>query len=220
MNDEAFDRFKKLEQEVNCKINFIYLFSGDFEFKCDEEKVEDIIKCSENKENTILKNKDLRISYTYIDMKKYEHNKKYLKYTGRFGINKEDQKNLLDTVKKESLKFSIDYNEKILFLGTEEFMYIPMLFAKQFEDKDVYYHSTTRSPIVEFDKEGYPIKSKFIHNSIYNKNIVNYIYNIDKYDYDKCFLFCEFDKEKKEFKEIINVFSNTSIKELNIVMFK
>ena len=220
MNDEAFDRFKKLEQEVNCKINFVYLFSGDFEFKCDEEKVEDIIKCSENKENTILKNKDLRISYTYIDMKKYEHNKKYLKYTGRFGINKEDQKNLLDTVKKESFKFSIDYDEKILFLGTEEFMYIPMLFAKQFEDKDVYYHSTTRSPIVEFDKEGYPIKSKFIHNSIYNKNIVNYIYNIDKYDYDKCFLFCEFDKEEKEFKEIINVFSNTSIKELNIVMFK
>ena len=43
---------------------------------------------------------------------------------------------------------------------------------------------------------------------------------IDKYDYDKCFLFCELDKEKKEFKEIINVFSNTSIKELNIVMFK
>ena len=26
MNDEAFDRFKKLEQEVNCKINFVYLF--------------------------------------------------------------------------------------------------------------------------------------------------------------------------------------------------
>ena len=31
MNDEAFDRFKKLEQEVNCKINFVYLFSGDFD---------------------------------------------------------------------------------------------------------------------------------------------------------------------------------------------
>ena len=58
------------------------------------------------------------------------------------------------------------------------------------------------------------------HNSLYNKDIFNYIYNIDKYDYDKCFLFCELDKEKKEFKEIINVFSNTSIKELNIVMFK
>ena len=99
-------------------------------------------------------------------------------------------------------------------------MYIPMLFAKQLKNKDICYHSTTRSPIVELDKEGYPIKSKFIHNSLYNKDIVNYIYNIDKYDYDKCFLFCELDKEKKEFKEIINVFSNTSIKELNIVMFK
>ena len=25
---------------------------------------------------------------------------------------------------------------------------------------------------------------------------------IDKYDYDKCFLFCEFDKEKKEFNQL------------------
>ena len=69
MNDEAFDRFKKLEQEVNCKINFVYLFSGDFEFKCDEEKVENIIKCSENKDNIRFKNKDLKVSYTYIGMK-------------------------------------------------------------------------------------------------------------------------------------------------------
>ena len=30
----------------------------------------------------------------------------------------------------------------------------------------------------------------------------------------------EMEREQKEFKEIINVFSNTSIKELNIVMFK
>ena len=91
-------------------------------------------------------------------------------------------------------------------------MYIPMLFAKQFEDKDVYYHSTTRSPIVEFDKEGYPIKSKFTHNSLYNKDIFNYIYNIDKYDYDKCFLFCELDKEKKEIKSYTRWFVYTKIK--------
>ena len=34
------------------------------------------------------------------------------------------------------------------------------------------------------------------------------------------FLFCEINKDKEEFEEIIKIFSNTDIKELNIVLFK
>ena len=95
-----------------------------------------------------------------------------------------------------------------------------MLFAEQFKKSDIYYHSTTRSPIIDIDIDNYPIKTKFTHNSLYNKGVVNYVYNIDKIKYDKCFLFCEINKDKEEFKEIIKIFSNTDIKELNIVLFK
>lgn len=220
MDEKAFNRFNKLEKQLNCKISFIYLFLGNFEFKCDEKEVENIIKSSQDDEKYKMKNKNIRVNYMYMDIDKYNQNKKYLKYTGRFGIDKKEQNNLLDKIKAESFKLNIDPKKKILFLGSEEFMYIPMLFAKQFKGENIYYHSTTRSPIVDFDKKGYPIKSKFAHKSLYNKNVVNYVYNIDKYDYNKCVFFCELKKEKESFKEIINIFSNTSIKELDIVMFK
>ena len=218
MDCDAFDRFKNLENEIDAKINFVYLFAGDFKFECDEDKVEKLILESEKECKVFTKNKDLKVSYTYLDMKKYEKNEKYIKYTGRFGINKKDQNNLLEDVRRESKKLEVKDREKTLFLGSEEFMYIPMLFAKQFEGKNIYYHSTTRSPIVDLAIENYPIKSKFPHNSIYNRGVQNYVYNIDKYNYEKCFFFCELNREKNDFDEIINIISNTGIKELNIVI--
>ncbi|WP_334304369.1 TRSP domain-containing protein [Terrisporobacter petrolearius] len=45
----------------------------------------------------------------------------------------------------------------------------------------------------------------------------NYLYNIDKKDYKECFLFVEFNEDKKVFEEIINIFKQTSIEKLNIV---
>lgn len=220
MDEDSFKRFKSLEKDLNTEINFVYLFSGSFIFKCDEEKIKSKIKESENIDKYILKKNKLKVNYIYIDMDKYEQNKKYLKYTGRFGINKKDQLDLISKVKNECFKLNILDNEKVLFLGSEEFMYIPMLFADQFKKSDIYYHSTTRSPIIDIDIDNYPIKTKFTHNSLYNKGVVNYVYNIDKIKYDKCFLFCEINKDKEEFEEIIKIFSNTDIKELNIVLFK
>lgn len=233
MDKKAFDRFENIQEKLNTEINFVYLFSGDFTFECDEEKVEKLILNDEKKYNNLYKkdskekyktldqnkSKDLNVSYIYLDIQKYSKNPKYIKYTGRFGINKIDQENLLKEVKRESEKLNIG-KEKTLFLGSEEFMYIPMLFAKQFEGKDISYHSTTRSPIIDLDIQNYPIKSKFPHHSLYNEGVVNYVYNLDKYNYEKCFFFCELNKEKEAFDEIINIISNTNIKELNIVMCK
>ena len=199
MDEYSFKRFKSLEKDLNTEINFVYLFSGSFIFKCDEDKIKSKIKESENIDKYILKKNKLKVNYIYIDMDKYEQNKKYL---------------------NECFKLNILDNEKVLFLGSEEFMYIPMLFADQFKKSDIYYHSTTRSPIIDIDIDNYPIKTKFTHNSLYNKGVVNYVYNIDKIKYDKCFLFCEINKDKEEFEEIIKIFSNTDIKELNIVLFK
>lgn len=218
MNKAAFDKFVELQEELNIEIQFVYLFSGNFEFICDEEKVKKIIEKKEA-QNTVLErvNRDLKINYIHLDMNEYENASKYLKYTGRFGINKNDQIDLLNNIKRESKKLKISKDEKCLFLGTEEFMYIPMQFAKQFGE-NVYYHSTTRSPIVDLNQDMYPIKSKFCHHSLYNENIKNYMYNVDKYNYEKCFLFSELNHKEERFEEIINIISNTNIKELNIII--
>lgn len=97
-------------------------------------------------------------------------------------------------------------------------MYIPMLFAKENEKNiDLYYHSTTRSPIIAVDDQNYPIKTKNLINSFYNSNIDNYIYNIDKNDFNECFLFVELVKVKEEFNDLIELFKNTSIEKLTVV---
>ena len=95
MDEDSFKRFKSLEKDLNTEINFVYLFSGSFTFKCDEEKIKSKIKESENIDKYILKKNKLKVNYIYIDMDKYEQNKKYLKNTGRFGINKKDQLDLI-----------------------------------------------------------------------------------------------------------------------------
>lgn len=213
MEGSHIERIKELEKELNCSIEFVYLFKGQFEFKLNNLDFSN----NEVKNNKFIEGKNIQINYINLDMDDYVGEKRYIKYTGRFGMNKIEQKKLKDIVKRESKKLNIqDQNSEVLFLGTEEFMYIPMLFAKYCHG-NIYYYSTTRSPIINIDKNDYPIKSKFEFNSLYNKNVKNYLYNIDKKDYNECFLFVEFNEDRKVFEEIINIFKQTSIKRLNIV---
>lgn len=75
-------------------------------------------------------------------------------------------------------------NKKILVLGTEEFMYIPLILGGYLETlgNDVYVQGTTRSPIVPSDEEGYCIKNRYKLHSMYDQDRVTYIYNMDYYD--------------------------------------
>lgn len=208
---ENLEKIKAVEMGLDCIIDFVYLFKGNFDFKVDD------ISFSNDKIELKNINREIKVNFIDLDMDHYINDRKYIKYTGRFGINKSDQEKLVQVVKRESNKLKVeDTYSDVLYLGTEEFMYIPMLFAKESKDK-VYYHSTTRSPIIELEEDEYPINSKFEFKSFYNKGIKNYVYNLDKKNYSECFLFVESKKDKSEFKDIINVFKHTSIGKLNIV---
>ncbi|VHV42660.1 Protein of uncharacterised function (DUF3706) [Clostridioides difficile] len=227
VSDENLSKVTRLERELNCKIDFVYLFKGNFKFYIDEDIISNYNdNYSITKLETISSDKvNLVVNHIYVDLEDYIGNKKYVKYTGRFGINRREQFRLKEIVKRESKKITMaskeslkNEKEKILFLGTEEFMYIPMLFAKEKENKyDIYYHSTTRSPIINIDKKHYPIKSKFMLKSFYNIDIQNYIYNIDKHNFSKCYLFVELNKSENSYLEFIDIIKKTSIKELTIV---
>jgi orotate phosphoribosyltransferase-like protein len=235
---ENIEKVKKLEKELECKIEFVYLFKGKFKFDMDDEEVyrlKDIteleIATTVTDENRCISDVDTKIpsakltlDYVSLGMDDYIDQKEYIKYTGRFGMDKKDQSRLKEIVKRENKKLNFDINKyegkKVLFLGTEELMYIPMLFAKENEKNiDLYYHSTTRSPIIAVDDQNYPIKTKNLINSFYNSNIDNYIYNIDKNDFEECFLFVELVKEKEEFYDFIELLKNTSIEKLTVVSF-
>ncbi|EGT4205759.1 phosphoribosyltransferase family protein [Clostridioides difficile] len=227
VSDENLSKVTCLERELDCKIDFVYLFKGNFKFYIDEDIISNYNdNYSITKLETISSDKvNLVVNHIYVDLEDYIGNKKYVKYTGRFGINRREQFRLKEIVKRESKKITMaskeslkNEKEKILFLGTEEFMYIPMLFAKEKENQyDIYYHSTTRSPIINIDKKHYPIKSKFMLKSFYNIDIQNYIYNIDKHNFSKCYLFVELNKSENSYLEFIDIIKKTSIKELTIV---
>ncbi|UWD47570.1 phosphoribosyltransferase family protein [Clostridioides difficile] len=227
VSDENLKRISALEKELGCKIEFVYLFKGDFNFDINEDIVANYNdNCTISQLSTMKDDKtNLIVNHINVNLEDYIGNKKYIRYTGRFGINKREQIKLKEIIKRESKKIVIESKEslkkkteKILFLGTEEFMYIPMLFAKEKENQcDIYYHSTTRSPIINIDKNSYPIRSKFKLKSFYNLDVQNYIYNIDRHNFSECYLFVELDKSENSYLEFIDIIKNTSIKKLTIV---
>ena len=74
--------------------------------------------------------------------------------------------------------------QKILVLGTEEFMYPSIYIACQLEKNgnEVKCHSTTRSPIAVSAEENYPLHERFSLVSLYDDSRQTFIYNLEQYD--------------------------------------
>lgn len=216
------DREKEIYKEVEklgCKISFTYLFRGNFDFelykvKEDDFKIEDT---SFEKSFNFLE-----LNFNTSNVNSYLGCKKYLKYTGRFGIQREDINILNGLIERESDKLNslIEHkNEKILCLGTEEFMNIPIEIASNLKSKDISFFATTRSPIISLNNNNYPVNSRISFTSSYDSSVINYLYNIDKTYYDRCFIFLETDILNYN-KDIINtIYKNINSKNINIVTF-
>lgn len=86
----------------------------------------------------------------------------------------------------EKLRIEEKKTEEILLLGTEEYMY-PVIYAADkiqamYPEKHCYVHATSRSPIVAFRQETYPIYSREEVVSFYEKDRNVFLYNLRKYD--------------------------------------
>lgn len=75
-------------------------------------------------------------------------------------------------------------DEKILVVGTEEFMFPALYIGACMEEKGcvVRCHSTTRSPIAVSADSGYPLRTRYELRSLYDPDRVTYIYDIGSYD--------------------------------------
>ena len=100
--------------------------------------------------------------------------------------------NLDDEVSKELLK---NPRRKILVIGTEENMFLPMAFASMF-NADV--KATTRSPIESSSDDGYPISCRTVLNSAYEGGRTTYLYNMEFEDLKKYHQFVLFLEEENE----------------------
>ncbi len=101
---------------------------------------------------------------------------------------------------------SIQAHEKVLVLGSGEFTWIPFLMAEQLEKQgvEVYFSSTTRSPIMQ----GHAIESICLFKDNYGLNMNNYAYNVKHQQFDRVFVIIETAKDSVDpllFEQIKNL---------------
>ena len=90
-------------------------------------------------------------------------------------------KKLAETVIAET---SVKQGERLLVIGTEEFMYPALLTGQEIEKMgcDVRSHSTTRSPIAVSTEEEYPLHCRYELRSLYDPDRKTFIYDLESYD--------------------------------------
>lgn len=83
-------------------------------------------------------------------------------------------------------RISCEKDDRVLVLGTEEFMYPALLLAQELSitgyTKSVKFHATTRSPIGICSENDYPIVNGIRIHSLYSKDRITYLYDLDSYD--------------------------------------
>lgn len=143
----------------------------------------------------------------------------YILETGRFGITSLEHEQATKWMQKVGMELSeLRTGEKTLCLGTGEFMYLPMKIAS-YMGENVFYHSTTRSPIYDFNKEGYGIRNRFVFQSPEDPEVQNYLYNISEHQYDEIFLFFERQLEMSDLSSLLNSLKATKISDIKLIFF-
>ncbi len=88
---------------------------------------------------------------------------------------------LAETVIAET---GVKQGERVLVIGTEEFMYPALLTGQEIEKMgcEVRSHSTTRSPIAVSTEEEYPLHCRYELRSVYDPDRKTFIYDLENYD--------------------------------------
>lgn len=88
---------------------------------------------------------------------------------------------LAETVIAET---GVKQGERVLVIGTEEFMYPALLTGQEIKKMgcEVRSHSTTRSPIAVSTEEEYPLHCRYELRSLYDPDRKTFIYDLENYD--------------------------------------
>ena len=95
--------------------------------------------------------------------------------------------------------------ERILVIGTEEFMYPALVLTSMLEEKTgwVRCHSTTRSPILVSSEAWYPLHERYELRSLYDRQRTTFLYDLSAYD-RVCMVTDAGEEEKEGLYSLIN----------------
>ncbi|MEK5529114.1 phosphoribosyltransferase family protein [Viridibacillus sp. FSL R5-0468] len=217
---EKQDIFNQLEHEWGISIQFISIVQGHFTLHGAPELVEKLENATQNKARIqVLDTKSNNIlPYTSTDERQKVNNASYLQGTGRFSLTAEMHHELDSQLLQMAKQLTtLRTTGPALVVGTGEFMYIPMRIAS-FMGADVYFQSSTRSPIYPSLDEGYTISQKWAFDSPENNGVVNFLYNLDTYPYTELFLVVERIVNKAALSELIEQLETVNIEQIYILV--
>ena len=106
----------------------------------------------------------------------------------RLGVNAKEYQVVCEQLSKHVFN-EIQLNQlsrkRILILGTEELMYAGIYLGNYIEthtNNHIFFHATTRSPILPSEEKIYPLHKRYELTSFYEQNRTTYLYNLDTYD--------------------------------------
>ena len=218
---EYKNEYTRLESEEKIKVEVLSLISGEISTNDKKIYIDNDEELLTEKTAVFRTNNLNRIN---IETRLNPIGESYLADTGRFGVTFKEMEELEEQCRETAIEIEkllwkeenekIDLCEvnndlkeinkkKILVLGHGENIYIPCRIASYLKG-DVYFKSTTRSPIYCEDKEGYPIREKHIFE---HNEVKYYFYNKSKIEkeYDKVILLTEDDLNIKLTNNMIAV---------------
>lgn len=108
---------------------------------------------------------------------------------------------------------------RALVLGTEEFMYVPLRVAMAMGE-GVMYQSTTRSPILVADVDGYPIRQKATFANPAASARSSFVYNVAPGAYDDIFVLFEERHGETELGPMVDALSMARPRALHLVFVR
>jgi len=141
----------------------------------------------------------------------------FIKETGRFGLNSDENRVYQESIAKAgSYLESLKKGRRTLFLGTGEFMYLPMKLASLMGG-GVSFQSTTRSPIYIKNRDGYGARYGLTFPSPEDPEVTHFVYNIPPGYYDELFLFFEREVEDQRLRPLLEKLAETKISSVKLV---
>lgn len=226
-SEEEEKKFIETEKRLNIEIVSVALISGTISINEEEAYVAET-DVSENcgtlsapaSETNYIDLSNLfkaTLHYSSVNSLGKINNCPYLNATGRFSISSEENKEYIRYMNKAAQSYFIgNENDKILCLGTGEFMFLPMQLAAGIKG-EVSYQSTTRSPIYAINKENYGVLNAFSFENPDEPSLINYLYNIPINYYDRLYLFLEREVSEERLKPILQTLNNLGIPRIFVV---
>jgi hypothetical protein len=218
-SEENKRQFRHLERTLGININVVSLLSGKVHVN-EIGKLEEIQKQSDT-------NEELKTAMEVVSLSPFfekeavsiGHRTPYIKETGRFGI---ESKNNLALYQKISDAANLlrqhRTGSKTLCLGSGEFMYIPLKLAAEM-GKNVFYQSTTRSPIYIQNIKGYGARHGISFPNPEDQDVAHFAYNIPPGVYDDLFVFFEREVSAEDLQPFLKQMEKLQLKSIKIVFF-